>query len=347
MLIIGTIIGAGFASGRELISFFGSAIPPFTALVCALIIFGLSFVFLYIGSKIGESGISAVNRRLAGKAHLILDIFLLVNNFIVLAGMLAGIDSLGGMFLNIAPAYSVISGALSIFVVCKGIKGLLDCNKIVVPVIIVALILICAFTIRPQGFDGGAFVGKTLGISVIYICMNMMLAGTILTTVGGLDNKTIALSSALAAILMGTLIALIVLALNNSGYSSFDMPLMALAKQISPFVFGLIAIVIAISIFTTMLTAMSGLVSWFEPMFKSKFFASIVVLIGGFAVSNLGFSNVVSYLYPVIGVIGLFYALSGIIFVLKNAALFKARGALFKHRNAQIHQRGKNAKNEN
>ena len=67
MLIIGTIIGAGFASGRELVSFFGTRISPFTAVLCGLAIFALSVVFLFIGSKLRSSNVSEVNRKLAGR----------------------------------------------------------------------------------------------------------------------------------------------------------------------------------------------------------------------------------------------------------------------------------------
>ncbi|MDE6398093.1 MAG: transporter, partial [Clostridiales bacterium] len=52
MLIVGTMIGAGFCSGRELVSFFGSGISVFVAPLCGVCIFFVCVLFLYIGTKI-------------------------------------------------------------------------------------------------------------------------------------------------------------------------------------------------------------------------------------------------------------------------------------------------------
>ena len=49
MLIIGTMIGAGFCLGREIVSFFGSGISVFVAPVCGVIIFAACVLFLTAG----------------------------------------------------------------------------------------------------------------------------------------------------------------------------------------------------------------------------------------------------------------------------------------------------------
>ena len=346
MLIIGTIIGAGFASGRELVSFFGTRISPFTAVLCGLAIFALSVVFLFIGSKLRSSNVSEVNRKLAGRAHVVVDSFLLVNNFIVLAGMLAGMDSLGNLVLKIRPVWSIASGALCVFVVCRGVKGLLNCNSIVVPLIIVSMIFVCAKTAATGGAPIKEFESKTLLTLVTYVCMNMMLASTVLTTMGEMNKKQIFISSGIAAVIMTALILLLILALNNNPFQSADMPVLEMARRINPFVFGLILVVIAVSIFTTMLTAMSGLVAWFSTIFGSRLYSAVFVLLLALALSNLGFSNVVSYLYPVIGVLGVAYTVLCLVYVARTTVLAKPLGKLFNKRNAEIHKCGKHAKNK-
>ena len=40
MLIVGTMIGAGFASGKEIVSFFGAVPNVFIALVAGVLVFG-------------------------------------------------------------------------------------------------------------------------------------------------------------------------------------------------------------------------------------------------------------------------------------------------------------------
>ncbi len=346
MLIVGTVIGAGFASGQELISFFGVGCSPFIAVLCALLIFILSVVFLYIGTKTASSDISGVNELLLGKFHVILDIFILFNSFVVLSGMLAGLDTIGNMFFPLAPIYSIGFGILCVFVVVKGSKGILSVSKIVVPVVIILLVFVCCFTTSYYGSVTSTYCASVLS-AVIYICMNMMLAGTVLTTMGKLDKKIIVSSCVISSIILGILIFVLILALNSFAYSSaVDMPILYMAKQINPLIYALVVIVVVISIFTTMMSAMSGLVSWFELIFKSKIFSCVVVVLGAYIVSNIGFSKVVALLYPLIGVLGVFYALLALLFGLRKSPLSKPCSKLFKQCHSKIHDARKHTKND-
>ena len=42
MLIVGTMIGAGFASGKEVVAFFGAKPNMFSALIMGVLVFGCS-----------------------------------------------------------------------------------------------------------------------------------------------------------------------------------------------------------------------------------------------------------------------------------------------------------------
>lgn len=345
MLIIGTIIGAGFASGREIVSFFGSDISPLVAPLCGAVIFVLSVLFLTAGAKINATNIGEVNVKVAGKLHACADIFLLVNSLIVLSGMLAGMDSLGNMVLPIAPAYSVVSGVLCMLVVLKGMKGLLNCNSVIVPVIIAAMILVCSLSFDGVRFEA-PFSGFTLLTILVYISMNMMLASTVLTTMGKLSFKTILISSGIAATVMSLLMLLIINGLNGSGTTDAAMPVLMLAKKISPVLFGLMVGVIAISIFTTMMTAMAGLTGWLDTLIGDKKYTVLIVFLAGLILSNLGFENVVAYLYPLIGVIGAIYIFLVIMFVARKSPLAVTLRSLFHKRDDKIHKRRKDAKNQ-
>ena len=324
MLIVGTIVGAGFVSGREIISFFGHNASPWTAVLVAVLIFAVSFLFLFIGSRLNSRNVSEVNVKLAGRFHIIADAFLLVNSFIVLAAMLAAMDSLGNSsLLPIAPVYSIVTGILCVFVVCKGVKGLIQCNKAVVPLMAFALVFIGIFTVLTATGGGAPVAFPSFGVALVYICMNMVLASTVITTLGRMNLKTMLLSSGLAGIIMGALVAVLMAALNAWGETNADMPVLAMSRQIHPVFFYAMVIIIAASIFTTMLAAMSGLVAWFEGIFGGKLFSAFVILAGGFILSNLGFSTVVKYFYPVIGVFGVVYVFLGCVFAARTLPVFK------------------------
>ena len=347
MLIVGTIIGAGFASGRELVSFFGSGISLWVAFLCGGAIFGLCALFLWIGSVTGARNVTQLNERLIGRFHFLPDSFLLINSLIVLSGMLAGMDSLGSLFFPLSPLYAVAAGVLGVIVVHKGIKGLLRCNGIVVPCMILALLTVCGLSIAGGWIDFslGRFTLTTLPTTAVYVSMNMILASTVLTTLGPLKKKQILLSAGIAAAVMTGLLVALILALNSCGDSTAEMPVLEMAKAISPILYVLIALVIGVSIFTTMLTAMSGLCAWFSCVLGKGIFCPIVVLLAGLLLSRLGFLKVVGLLYPVIGVLGLFYMLLCIVFALRCRRSAKAPNAFFDQCDHKIHQRRKHAKN--
>lgn len=337
MLIVGTIIGAGFASGKEITAFFGQNISPFVAPVVGLGIFLLCYLFCTIGRIFKSRDFGEVNHKLLGKLHVVADAFLLLNSLIVLSGMLSGMDSLFGEIFPIAPAYSIISGVLCAVIVAKGLKGLLSGNSVIVPFIILFIILVCCFNIGKPNFSF-SFGPFTIPAVIIYVCMNIMLACTVLTTVDE-KPKTVFWASLIAALIMTALMLVIILTLNNSDVNS-DMPLITIASSTSKILYYVAVAAVATSVFTTMMTAMSGLTTWLTPLTGDKRFAVAVSLVAGLIVSNLGFNNVVAYLYPLIGIVGLIYVILCTYFLVKKSSAFKKP---FGKRNGKVHNGGEKA----
>lgn len=337
MLIVGTIIGAGFASGKEISSFFGKNISPFVAPIVGLGIFLLCYMFCSIGRLFKSRDFSEVNSKLLGKLHIVADIFLLLNSLIVLSGMLSGMDSLFDPLFPIAPAYSIISGVICAIIVSKGLKGLLGGNSIIVPFIVMFIVLICCFNIGKPDFSF-AFKPFTIPAVIIYVCMNIMLACTVLTTVDE-KPKTVFWASLIAALIMTILMLIIILTLNSSNVDS-DMPLITIAAKTNKILYYIALAAVATSIFTTMMTALSGLSSWLTPLTGDARFSVAVSLVAGLIVSNLGFENVVAYLYPVIGLAGIIYVILCLYALIKRSFAFKAS---FGKGNRKIHNGGKKA----
>lgn len=341
MLIVGTIIGAGFATGKEIISFFGRDVSPFVAPLVGVGIFFLCFLFCSIGRIYKSSDFSQVNAKLLGKSHVVTDSFLLLNSLIVLSGMLSGMDSLFDPILPIAPAYSIISGVLCALIVSGGLNGLLKGNSIIVPFIIIFIAAVCCFNI------GGTSQSSTLSLSsipgaIIYVCMNIMLACTVLMTVNE-KPKTTLWASVIAAVIMTVLMFIIILTLNETDIDS-DMPLVTVAFNTNKILYVFAVAAVATSIFTTMMTALSGLSSWLASLIGKKF-SVVIALLAGLVVSNLGFNNVVTYLYPIIGIFGLWYVVACLICLLKKHGLNElfSLKKFFGKGNGKIHNRRKKA----
>lgn len=207
MLIIGTVIGAGFASGREIVAFFGPSPSPLVALACAVLVFVMCCVFLLVGRKAHADDIGEVNRKLFGRFDVVLNICLLFNSVVSLSAMLAGFDSLFGSIYPLKPLYSVLFAVISTLVVMKGLNGLFKCNGALVPVLIAVIALVTVLSVSSPSC--GTFDFKTAYRSVTYIGMNMMLAAAVLTTVHGLSKKQIFVSAGVTSVIVGVLCCLL------------------------------------------------------------------------------------------------------------------------------------------
>ncbi len=345
MLMIGSIVGAGFASGREIVAFFGSDISPLVAVFCGLGIFAVSAMLLTIGNKVGKDSFGEVNQQLLGKFSGFADIFLLLNGFIVLSGMLAGMDSLFDSVLPLSPAYSVISGIICVLIVMKGVDRVMKGSGFIVPVIIACLMTVCLFNYR---FDLTGGVVKNLPAAVIYVSMNMVLSSTVFTTMRKYTQRQILGASAITGGAIGLIMYFIIVALNKTQTYPYPMPIIEIAKSTSTALYVLSVIAVAVGIFTTMMTAMSGLTGFFVGYVGSRAYAAVIVLFTGLIVSNLGFENVIGYLYPLIGVVGLLYIIVCFAYLTRNRykRLSKAAKSLFDNGHDDVHKGGKKAKDK-
>lgn len=325
MLIVGTIIGAGFASGAEMVSFFGKkGISPLTAVICGVLIFLCCALFLYLGSKLRPKDVGELNLKTTGKLHTACDIFLLINSLIVTAGMLAAFTTIGQSVYSPFPLYSLVFGIIAAIVVCKGIRSVIKVNAVVLPVVIITMITVCALSLNHAVLDCDFFQAKPL-MSLVYVCMNMVLACSALTSVHKLKPKEIILSALFAAVVICALMIMLIFALNSTGDFYTALPTLSMAKNISPILFGLMLAAMSVSVFTTLLTAMNCLTDYAAGIFKNRKISAFVVLIVGLVLSNLGFEKVVGLLYPVIGGVGACYIIINFIYVARHSPLLRAR----------------------
>lgn len=317
MLIIGTVIGAGFASGREIVAFFGPSPSPLVALACAVLVFVMCCVFLLVGRKAHADDIGEVNRKLFGRFDVVLNICLLFNSVVSLSAMLAGFDSLFGSIYPLKPLYSVLFAVISTLVVMKGLNGLFKCNGVLVPVLIAVIALVTVLSVSSPSC--GAFDFKTAYRSVTYIGMNMMLAAAVLTTVHGLGKKQIFVSAGVTSVIVGVLVLLIILALGSSSAGDTDMPIVTMSRGVGSFMYGLSVACVAAGIFTTMLTAHIALTEWLKTFFGNRLFSATVSVMFCLALSFIGFKTVVDTLYPVLGVAGAVYFIINVIYLLRRS----------------------------
>ena len=143
MVCVGTMIGAGYASGQEIAAFFGWNPSLFVPLACGGLMFAFTAVLLLVGRRLDTDSISGAHAAMFGRARPAVDAIMLFNALIVLSAMIAGMDATGRDMFGAALPYGALTCLVGVLVLRRGNGGLLAANVAVVPFIIVVLTLTC------------------------------------------------------------------------------------------------------------------------------------------------------------------------------------------------------------
>ena len=278
MIYVGTVIGAGFASGKEIAVYFDS-LSPLTAFISGILLGAVGGFFMYAGYK--------------GKFFQPpwFKLLTVICSYITLAAMCSGAGEIipflfGGILLTVL---AVAAGVL-------GIKFLGKLNGILVPVIIFCILFL--FFKNGNVFITGSYLPFK---PILYSALNLLIAGSLMAEQGkNLTKREIVLSSALSAVIMSCLIfALCCLTIGNDS----AMPLKEIASYMGfPIISSLL---ILLAIFTTMVSSAKLIYDYFKGLKLSPFFSSFMTLAPSVALSFVGFGAIVRYGYAFVSVAGL------------------------------------------
>ncbi|MFA5449952.1 MAG: hypothetical protein WC292_05900 [Clostridia bacterium] len=289
---IGMLIGAGFASGKEIAVYFGTAgvaAPLLASFLCG----GLAFVFLELGRISGADVLSFI----FPKTYKVWQFICMAENFVVFAAMLAASEYILRVSLGISGG-GLISGLFALTSVLGGIERIKTVNFIAVPFIIVMLAVL--YLAEPSFNISG---GLNLPAPILYASMNIFSGGFLISKMAkGIDKKQAAEISLIISLVLSVLIVTVYLAVRTR--LGEEMPLLALAQNN-----GLSAIG-SMLIYSAIITSMSGSLVIASGGKKT---AACILLAAGFVVALAGFSNIVRFAYPVIGVAGAAFGTAAIV----------------------------------
>ncbi len=295
-VIIGTVIGAGFISGREILTFFqNQSIILASIIIC--ILFSIAFYMLLSVKSLPDRKIIKVFEPLV-----------LFTNLIILSGMISAIDELTfSIFPNLKkfPFFSIITLILSNFIISKGVDGLKKVNMFLVPIIILFLLTVLFTkktfnienTINLNAFSLFCYVGvNTFTSSVVFIDLGKKLS-----------KKERIFSAVLSSFILSLLILLIYSSLSKSGdkITNSAIPMLEYL-ECNKSLYSIYSIISYFGIVTTLISAHYPLFN-FAKTFQNNKTAKLILMVIAFAVSRFGFYNIVNYLYPITGCIGIVY----------------------------------------
>jgi|LGOV01.1.fsa_nt_gb uncharacterized membrane protein YkvI len=332
-LLLGSIIGAGFASGREIVSFLGDYGYFNIVLMVTIFIFFAITAFSYarLGKLIKAGNITDITKLIFGKFSPIFDVLILFSVFSALSATIAGIDSVAESTIATYsfPWLSIVISLLVVFIVSGGLKRVLRVSSIIIPTIIVTLSITSIYYFATKGINvaninSGLGVG-TLSVGVFsalsYAGSNLNATGVLLTQIGDTYTECEAKKSSILfsfLFVVGIILSLLALYSASTAIYSSDMPMIGIAKEISPLLGSFYTIIIFMGIFMTMIAVAFSMTNWLKPHFKNRVVTVIVIMLFGYAVSRMGFGNIIDLFYPIKGATGFVIGIAVSVYYFKN-----------------------------
>lgn len=316
-VIIGDLIGAGFASGQEIYSFFflyGSkgiiGILIMSTLITMIIYKSLKIIHINEIKTYSEFLNQFIkNKKTIKIVNFILNVLLIVTFYIMIAGF--------GAYFEQEIGIRKIIGSLIIILMCyliflTNVKGVLKVSEYIVPILILCIIIIGIKAISVmdvQDMEIVAIKKRWILSSLIYCSYNTILLISVLISLGNQiqKEKNIKYISIITGIIIYilSLIIFIILAKANTDISDLEMPVVYIVRTQFSELGKIYTFIILASIFTTAISIGIGVLQNISKNKKSYTQFVTILCITSLLVSNLGFSKLINFAYPLFGYIGI------------------------------------------
>ncbi|MFB5663511.1 hypothetical protein [Alteribacillus sp. HJP-4] len=313
-LIIGTTIGAGYASGREIWQFFGH--ESGLAIVLFMIMFIIScYVVMTVSFQHQTKDYSAVLTVLMGpKVSKWYDVIIIFYLFTTTGVMIAG----GGAALEMFHIpYS--SGILFMFVLliltaARGIKGLTEINGVLMPILIICLgaVLLWFFNHEDSAVGVSSWNHQSNWTAAFtFTSLNLLPLVAVLSAAGKKIKRRqeIIVASVGSGVVLGGVSLLYNASLVKAAEDIllYEIPLFAIMESFPGYMTMIMTVLLWAAIFTTAASGLFGLVSRLQPMFSAPgWMLAILLLSLMLPVTTFGFASLVGFLYPLYGFLNLY-----------------------------------------
>ena len=315
-VVIGTLIGAGFASGSEINLFFNRfGISGFFGIfISMLIILFAMYRILSINLNIQANSYNEFvykkfdNKYIKLFLKIVIDSFALISFYV----MVAGFSSFFSQELNVPKIFgSFIICISSFFIFNKSINAIVKVNTILTPLLLILLLFLSFKCINVSSISPSLNISEGFfPSSILYASYNIIILIPMLISLNKfINNKKscIIISTISTAIILflAILISLILFSCNNVGnFNDIELPIVFIASKINIYYKYIYGILILIAIFTSSIASGYS----FLDNFATKHFKYInfLLCISGIFIGNISFSSLINLLYPVFGFLGIF-----------------------------------------
>lgn len=316
LVIIGALIGAGFASGQEIFSFF--YIYGKNGIYGILIMSILIGIFIYKSLKIIYQkkvynyndflNLFIKNTKIRNVILWIVNVLLLVSFYIMVAGFGAYFEQEIGINRIIG---SIVLNLLCVIVFFSNIKGVLKASNLIVPFLIFFIFFIGIKNIvQIRTIDFYQMKNNWILSMLIYNSYNFILLMPVLISLKKqiTKEKNIKKVSILVTIIILILsinIFFLLLNANIKEIENQEMPIVYIISNYFNKYKKIYAFIVLASIFTTAISVGIGFLQNISKNSNSYPQFVLFMCITSLLMSNIGFSKLLNFIYPVFGYIGI------------------------------------------
>ena len=320
---IGTVIGAGFATGQEIMQFFTSfgLIGIFTLLLSGFIFSYVTYMIFYISTNLNTGNYKDFIYRLCGsKLGFAYDIAITLFLFLGTSIMFSGSGAIFEENLGIPRIIGIlVIAVLTLIVVLQSLGGILKINSVIVPILLTVTIVVLirvlasssALDIMSKALEIKASPGKSIFYLLFYCSYNMILSLGLLTAFSK-DKKDLSILWKGAAIggigLMLLSAALNISLLSNSPeIFSRSIPMLFIAKGYGSTIKYSLMLCIWCAVFSTAIAnvfSLSGRLTRKHPRFYTV--ANLLTIIVCIPMALMDFKSLISFFYPLFGALSIY-----------------------------------------
>lgn len=325
--IVGTVIGAGFASGQEIYIFFNKyGKIGFIGLIISNLLTGI-IIYLILKKANSLELISykdllnhtKLSKRKTDLFNNIVNMFLLISFYIMVAGFATYFNTQ----FNIPKIIMIVITVFICYITFnKKIEGITKINNIIIPILIIIIFFVGIKiniikeieTIKDlslNNIENGMWILK----SIEYSSYNSILLIPMLISIRKYSigkEKSVSIISTTFLLILSTVVFLAIYKYQSIvNLNDIEMPMIYISNRIGNIYKYVYGIVIIFSIYSTMISAGYGLLENIEN--KKYSFFNKLICITAIVVANISFSELVKISYPIFGILGLLQ----LIYVLK------------------------------
>lgn len=285
--IVGSVIGAGFITGKEVFEFFVKDLS-LSGIYLAFLCF--TFAIYYVMNMKGNG------------VDKCFEIFVSLASIVVASCMISALNIVYKRvfcYMEKVKIFSIITAILLFIISVNGIETIEKFCALTLPIVTVVIVILCSIKIGDYNVEISPKTTYGICSPVVYVGYNVVLSAGIIKNSGEKQTPLFKIvASMLSSIIICSCIFMLSLAIKNEGYKS-EMPFVSLYLS-NKKLLKIIDIITLFAIYSTLISSLytvnyfGGVKLGFE--FKILFLAIII------AISNIGFGKIVERLYPMIGI---------------------------------------------